>query len=210
PIAPPAPGGDVYVQDGSETALAIDAANHNRLVAVYNQAWDLDPDEPHRYSADGNASWTAARFPVGAGAFSGSPFDPWIVGGNAPGEFFTLLLRPDLDRVLSHAIIARSTNGGAAFSLFFEEVKAVFQDRAMMDIDRSTALGGGPGTAHDGRLYLCYDAYSGDQFDYAGSFLQVVSPAGSAVREVQISGTAEPTYHGVHFQPELPAGFSPS
>lgn len=193
---------DIYLQDGEETSVAVNHADGNNLIGVYNEGWNFNPDIPHSNSTNGNGSWTSRTFPTGGGTFTGYPFDPWANAGNTAGEFFSTLIRWDaLATSNSHCIISRSTNNGASFSLFYEKVKAVGQDREMVDIDRTTALGGGTGTTHDGKVYLCYDDWGAGFTTYVGSFLQVVSSAGAGLTEVQVSGTGSPPFRGSQMQP---------
>ncbi len=206
-LFPPAPAEvslvDLYLQDGSETSIAINYDDGNNQVASYNTGWDFNPtDIPHSNSTNGNVSWTSRSFPNGAGTFTGYPYDPWSNAGNTAGEFFTTLIRNDASPTLnSHCVISRSTNDGANFSLFFERVKSVFQDREMVDIDKTGARGGGTGTTHDGKVYLCYDDFGPGQSGYVGSFLQVLSSAGTALTEIQVSGTGTPPFLGSQMQP---------
>ena len=199
---PPTPGGDQYLQDGSETSVAINPGNGNNLIGVYNEGWNFDPDIPHSNSTDGNVSWTSRSFPNGSGTFTGPPFDPWANHGNAAGVFFSTEIRRDAGvSGNAHVVVSRSTDSGASFSLFFEQAKAVFQDREMVDVDRTTARGGGSGTAHDDKLYLGYDDWGAGGAGYVGSFLQVVASAGSGLTEIHVSGTGSPPFRGSQLQP---------
>ncbi|OGC76798.1 MAG: hypothetical protein A2145_04540 [candidate division Zixibacteria bacterium RBG_16_40_9] len=194
-------GPDIYLQDGSETALAINYDNMNNLVAGYNEHWDFNPDITHSNSTNGNISWTSRSFPVGGGTYTDYPFDPWANPGNASSEFYSTQIRNDAASANSHSVVSRSIDGGASFSLFFERVKAVFQDREMADIDRTSARGGGAGSTHDGKVYLCYDDWGAGFSGYVGSFLQAVSSAGAPLTEIQISGTGAPPFRGSQMQP---------
>src|SRR5207244_1372981 len=132
----------------------------------------------------------------------GPPFDPWTHPGNAAGEFFSTEIRRDSGSSgNSHTVVSHSTDGGISFSLFFEEVKAVFQDREMFDVDRTSARGGGAGTTHDGKVYLTYDDFGAGHTGYVGSFLQVIDTAGNPVIELQTSGTGSPPFRGSQMQP---------
>jgi len=197
------PGPDIYLQDGSETSLAVNYADGNNLVGSYNASFDFNPDTAHSNSTNGNSSWTSRTFPTGS--FTGYPFDPWANAGNAAGEFFSTLIRNNASpptSIQTHSIISRSTNNGASFSLFFERTKNVFQDREMVDIDKTAARGGGSGSTHDGKVFLCYDDWSaGPSAVYTGSFLQIVSSVGSAITEIQLSGTGTPPFRGHKMQP---------
>jgi len=189
-------GSDIFVQDGSETSLALNYDNGNNLLAVCNTG--TFPWLPHSNSTNGNLSWTARSFPNGAGTYTGYPFDPVAAPGNAAGEFFTTLIRWESNTYdSSHCIVSRSTDGGATFSLFFEETKTPVEDKEWIDVDRSTARGGGAGSAHDGKVYLSYDLYGPGFFPYLGTFLQVISAAGVADTEIQISGTFTEPVAGV-------------
>ncbi len=192
---------DIYIQDGSETSIAINYGDGNNLLATYNEGWDFNPtDIPHSNSTNGNVSWTSRSFPNGAGTYTGYPYDPWANAGNTAGEFFSTQIRNDLTATNnSHCIISRSINSGASFTLFFERVKAVFQDREMVDVDK-TAARGGTGGAHDGKVYLCYDDWGAGFSGYVGSFLQVVSSAGAPIAELQIADLVGP-FEGSQMQP---------
>lgn len=208
PRLPAVAGGDVYVQDGGETSIGINYDDGNNLVAGYNTwPWNLDS---HSNSTDGNLTWTSRTFPNGAGIFTGWTADPWTNAGNAAGEFFSTRLKvtsgfpppPPFNFDSVHCIVARSTDGGASFSLFFEKFKAIFQDKEAVDIDKTTARGGGAGITHDGKVYLGYDDDGlAPNFSYRGSFLQVISSAGVADTEIQISGTGSPPFRGRYLQP---------
>jgi len=191
---------DIYIQDGSETSIAVNYEDDNNLVACYNEAWNFNPDIPHSNSSDGNASWTWRTFPDGVDVYTGYPFDPWVNAGNAAGEFFSTLIRNSVPSGQSRCIISKSTDGGSSFSLFYENelFEDVFQDREMVDVDRTTLRGGGSGTTHDDKVYLCYDEWASSAFtSYLGSYLQVVSPAGLALTKVQTSNGGS----GLQFQP---------
>jgi hypothetical protein len=202
-----APEGDVYVADGAETSLAINPGDGTDLVAAYNEGWNFDPAIPLSTSTDGDVTWDARAFPVGDGSFTGPPFDPWAVPGNTAGEFFASSIRRNaVDGATSHAVIARSSDDGTSFTRFFESTPDVFEDRDMMDLDRTTARGGGSGTLYDGTAYLAYDVYSADHEasdSYMGSFLELISATGSPVMKLQISGpgTESPPFVGSQMQP---------
>lgn len=196
------PLADIYIQDGSETALAVNYGDSNNLIAVYNTFWDFSPDIPISNSTNASGSWTSRTLPNGGGTFTGYPFDPWANPGNAAGEFFATEIRNDASATSnSHCIVSRSTDGGASFSLFFERSKAVFQDREMADVDKTTARGGGAGSTHDGKVYLCYDDWGAGFSGYVGSFLQVLSSVGASLTEIQVSGTGAPPFRGSQLQP---------
>ncbi|EQB63245.1 MAG: hypothetical protein RBG1_1C00001G0824 [candidate division Zixibacteria bacterium RBG-1] len=198
-----APQADFYIQDGSETSIAINYDNGNNLIATYNEGWNFNPDIPHSNSTDGNVSWTNRSFPNGAGTFTDYPFDPWANAGNDSSEFYSTQIRNDGASASSHCVVSRSPDGGESFTLFFEEIKAVFQDREMVDIDRTTARGGGSGTSHDKKVYLCYDDWGGGA-TYTASVLQVVDSLGSGLAEYQISTVA--LFKGSQMQPVADTG----
>lgn len=196
-------GPDIFLADGSETALAVDFSNANILAAALNSGY---LDSPSLLaSSDGNLSWASKTFPNGAGTINGQAFNPWAAPGNTTRELFTSLVRRDTatGSVVTHMILARSTNGGSTWSRLFEVNKQLVQDRGMFDVDRTMARGGGVGTSHDGELYLAYDGYdTTPQKNYVGSYLQVVSPAGNALGEIT---TTLPFFigvsHGSQMQP---------
>jgi len=200
-------GDDVYVQDGSETALAINPADGTNLVAGYNERHA--PDPPLSTSTDGDVSWSVRPFPVGDGSFYAPPFDPWVVAGNTPGEFFASAIRRDAGGSgTTRTVVAHSTDSGASFTRIFEADPQFYQRRAMMDVDRTAARGGGSGTTYDGTIYVAYDLYDpGTDLTsgpYAGSFLDAVSPQGELLRHVTISGppgTGPTPFIGAELQP---------
>ena len=200
-------GDDVYVQDGSETALAINPADGTNLVAGYNERHA--PDPPLSTSTDGDVSWSVRSFPVGDGSFTAPPFDPWVVAGNTPGEFFASAIRRDAGGSgTTRTVVAHSTDSGASFTRIFEADPQFYQRRAMMDVDRTAARGGGSGTTYDGTIYVAYDLYDpGTDLTsgpYAGSFLDAVSPQGELLRHVMISGppgTGPTPFIGAELQP---------
>ncbi len=194
---PPLPGLDVFLADGAETALAINVGNPDNLVGVFNQGFSNTPSM--KTSHNGNVTWITRSFPNGSGTYSGSPFDPWAAKGNTPGHLFSMLIRRDVASSNTHTVIARSTNNGVTWPVFFERTLNVFQDRAMFDIDRTTALGGGSGTLHDGKIYLCYDNWGPNFSGYVGSFLQIVSPGGGPLTELTISTSGN--FNGSWIQP---------
>ena len=197
---------DIYLQDGSETSIAVNYDNDDNLVACYNQAWDFDPDIPHSNSTDGNLTWVSRTFPDGTDPFLGYPFDPWVIAGNSAGEFYSTEIRLSTSASLTRCIISKSTDGGGSFSLFYENVpqgfaEDVFQDREMVDVDRTTLRGGGTGTTHDDKVYLCFDEWASGAFtNYLGSYLQVLTSSGTALTKVQ---TSDPSggFNGLQFQP---------
>lgn len=192
--------GDVFLADGSETAVAVNPFNGHNLATVYNQGY-LNTSSM-KTSADGNLTWTTRTFPNGSGPFSGFAYDPWAVSGNGNGVLFTGLIRTDSvqNSAESRVVVARSTDGGASWPRLFTPARSGMHDRQMFDVDRTAALGGGSGTAHDGKLYLCYDIFDAGG-SYVGSFFQPVSPAGAGLSEVQLSDTTQAGFHGFEFQP---------
>lgn len=199
-----APLADNYIQDGSETSIAVNFADGNNLIATYNEGWNFNPDIPHSNSTNGNLSWNNRTFPNGGGTFTDYPFDPWANAGNTSSEFYSTQIRNDAASASSHCVVSRSTDGGANFSLFFEEIKAVFQDREMVDIDRTTARGGGAGTTHDKKVYLCYDDWSSTGTVYTASVLQVIDSLGTAGAEYSVSTAV--SFKGSQMQPVADTG----
>jgi len=197
PSAPPLPGADVFLADGSETAVAVNVGDQGNMVAVFNPGYSNTPEM--KTSTDGAQSWTTRGFPDGGGTFTGPPFDPWANAGNASGELLGTLIRRDTGSSNTHVLISRSIDAGATFSTFFELTQSVFQDREMVDVDRTTALGGGPGAAHDGKVYLTYDERQATNDAFVASHLVVVSPAGTELGDVVISTVAN--FHGDQLQP---------
>jgi hypothetical protein len=191
-------GTDVFVGDGSETALAVDLADGNTIAANLNLGFLNSPSLFN--SLNGNGSWTARAFPPGSGVFTNYPFDPWASPGNTTGELFTSFLRFNATTppTTARMVVGRSTDGGVSWSRFYEAVKSVDQDRDMFDIDRTSAQGGGSGTAHDGTLYLTFDGFD-SHGAYVASYLHVVSPAGALLREVTTSNPNQ--FHGSEMQP---------
>jgi len=78
--------------------------------------------------------------------------------------------------------------------------RSVRQDRAMFDIDRTTARGGTSGI-YDGQMFLCFDDWGPGGSSYTGSYLDVLSPAGAVLSELQLSGTGAVPFRGTQFQP---------
>src|SRR2546425_208872 len=105
--------GDVFLADGSETAIAVNPYNGRNLATIYNQGY-LNTSSM-KTSADGNVTWATRTFPNGTGTFSGYAYDPWAVPGNGSGVLLTGLIRTDSVPGSSEArvIIARSTGGVA-------------------------------------------------------------------------------------------------
>ena len=123
------------------------------------------------------------------------------VAQNAPGNFLRVLIRRDLlPSDNAHAVIARSLDSGVSFTKWYEVTRDVFQDRAMIDIDRPTTRGGATGP-YDGKVLLCYDDFSEGGGTYAGSYLRVLDADGAMVSEVQMSGLGTPPFRGTQFQP---------
>jgi len=190
PEVSPQGGLDVFVDYGSETSVGLNYDDKNNLLGMYNYSWSVSN------SGDGNLSWTPRLFPTGVA--DGFPYDPWANAGNDSAEFYSTLIRYHSTLAnVSHCIIARSTDGGANFSLFFERLRNTFQDREMVDIDLTEARGGGSGTTQDGKVYLTYDDFPGGG-DYLASYLQIVSPTGAPLLEIQTSGISN---NGYQMQP---------
>jgi cysteine-rich repeat protein len=183
PAMGPVSRGDVAVSVGSEVGVTADPGNPDNLAAVFNRAYINSPSLAH--SADGDQSWAPVTFPAASGDYTYYPTDPWAAPGIAPGELFSSLLWVSQDRKRSHAVVARSVDGGTTWSKFFEEPGDVFQDRDMFDVDRSTASGGGSGSAFDDVVYLAYDAF-GVTGEFEGPFLEVVGPTGQSLRELPV------------------------
>jgi len=192
--------GDVFLADGSETAVAVNPFNGRNLATIYNQGY-LNSSSM-KTSADGNLTWTTRVFPNGTGTFSGYAYDPWAVPGDGNGVLFTTLIRTDsvLNSTEARVVVARSTDGGASWPRWFTAVRSGMHDRQMFDVDRTAALGGGSGSVHDGKVFLCYDVFDAGG-SYIGSFFQPVSSAGGALGEVQLSDTTQAGFHGFEFQP---------
>ena len=180
----PLGGPDIFVDFGSETSVALNYDDPNNLVGLYNYFASL------ANSADGNLSWTLRTFPTGI--FTEFPYDPWAFAGNDSAEFFGTLIRYGPN--FSHCIIGRSTDAGDSFSLFYERNRPVYQDREMVDVDRTTLRGGGLGSTHDGKVYLCYDDFGEFFTSYSGSYLQIISPTGTGLTENQTSGITDRGY----------------
>src|SRR2546425_481839 len=192
--------GDVFLADGSETAIAVNPYNGRNLASVYHQGY-LNTSSM-KTSADGNMTWTTRTFPNGTGTFSGYAYDPWAVPGNGNGVLLTSLIRTDsvVNSSEARVVIARSTDGGVSWQRFFTPTRSGMHDRQMLDVDRTTALGGGSGAAHDGTIYVCYDVFDAAG-SFIGSFFQPLSPAGAALSEVQLSDATQAGFDGFEFQP---------
>ena len=186
PLSALPPGPEIFLADGVETALATNIDDDDNLI--------LGTPVLHN-SINGNVSWTVRAFPNGAGTYTGSPFDPWANEGNSVDEFFATLIRRDTTSANTHCVIARSVDKGATWPLLFERTINTFQDREMVDVDKTTALGSGPGAAHDSKVYLAWDDFGVLGAGYVGSFLTIVSPAGAFLNELTIS-TAWPATSG--------------
>lgn len=195
-------GADLFLADGSETALGVDGSDANILAAALNQGYLNTPSL--LTSSNGNGSWLQNVFPNGAGAITGQAFDPWSSPGNSPGELFASQIRRDstAGSKVTHVVLARSGNGGGSWSHLFEVNKTLVQDRDMFDVDRTAARGGGTGAAHDGKLYLAYDGFTATaQENYVASYLRVVSPSGASLGEVTTSLPTQGGFNGSHMQP---------
>lgn len=179
------PTGDRFIADGAETGLAINIGDPLDAAALLNRGFPTTPSL--RVTNDGNGSWITKTFPNGSGTYTGAPFDPWAVPGNAPGEIFGCLIRRSTTSGNAHCVVGRSINSGATWTKFFEEQKEVFQDRQMFDLDRSESRGGGAGSTHDGKVYLFYDDFGPSNAGYVESVLQVVDAAGGAGLETAVS-----------------------
>ena len=190
-------GTGVFVSDGAETAIAVDIGSGGVLATAFNKGYTNSPSSL-KTSITGGLSWVNRAFPNGSGTFTGFPFDPWAASGTVAGELFASLIRRDTVSSLARVIIARSQDGGATWSRFFEATTNEMHDRAMFDVDRSADRGGGSGAVQDGSIYLAYDAYDAND-SYVASYLQTISRAGGLIRNWTIS-TPE-TFWGSQLQP---------
>jgi hypothetical protein len=190
-------GSDVFVADGSETALAVDAADIRNLVTVLNQGYANSPSL--LTSKDGNVSWIAGSFPAGSGSYTGYPFDPWAATGNFPGELYTSFVRTDTTSKRGHVVLARGAVAPFVWSKFYEAMDDVAQDRPMFDIDRTMGFGGGFDFQHDGKIYLTYDEVDPVTEAYLGSFLDVISPSGAPLARIPTSSPS--AFVGAAMQP---------
>ena len=200
PESPPVTttGGDVFIADGSEEAVGVNPSDGHNLVAVYNQGYSNS--SRMKTSVDGNVTWVTDSFPNGSGPFSGYTYDPWAAPGNSNGVLFSSLVRTSSTAGSNeaHVVVARSADHGATWPNFFEATRTGMHDRAMFDVDRSAAFGGGSGSTHDGKVYLDYDLYS-ISGTYMASYLQVIAAGGLARTEVQISDVKN--FDGFQIQP---------
>jgi hypothetical protein len=190
-------GSDVFVADGSETALAVGPADVHNLVTVLNQGYTNSPSL--LTSKDGNVSWIASAFPAGSGSFTGYPFDPWAASGNFPGELYASFVRTDTNSKLGHVVLAKGAVAPFVWSKFYEAVDDVAQDRPMFDIDRAEWFGGGGNFLHDGKIYLTYDEVDSVTEEFLGSFLEVISPSGAPLAKIQTSSPS--AFVGAAMQP---------
>src|SRR5262245_61961929 len=102
---------DTYVQDGSETSIAVNAADATNAVVLFNEAWDFNPDIPIGQLAAPDTSWASREFPTGVGIYGGVPFNPWCIAGNVAGTFYASMLRNDtFPSDNRHTILAFSSN----------------------------------------------------------------------------------------------------
>jgi hypothetical protein len=193
-------GGDVFIADGSEEAVGVNPFDGRNLVVVYNQGF-LNTSRM-KTSVDGNVTWTTDSFPNGTSPFSGYTYDPWASPGNSNGVLFTSLIRtsstPGSNE--AHVVVARSSDHGITWPKFFEATRTGMHDRAMFDVDRSAALGGGSGSTHDGKVYLDYDLYS-ISGSYMASYFQTIAAAGMPRTEIQISDATQTGFDGYQIQP---------
>ncbi len=191
-------GPDIFVADGSETALAANIADGNNLAGVLNQGYSNSPSL--RTSFNGGINWSDEIFPNGAGSFTGHPFDPWAAAGIDGNVLYTSFLRRDVTpgSLLNHAILARSIDAGASWFRIFEASRALAEDRDMLDVDRTGLQGGGPGNTHDGKIYLTYDGFDISN-TFVASYLEVLSPAGALLNELTTSSPAQ--FNGTEMQP---------
>ncbi len=201
PQSPPVTttSGDVFLADGSEEAIGVNPFDGRDLVAVYNQGYSNS--SRMQTSVDGNITWTVDSFPNGSGTFTGYTYDPWAAPGNSDGILFASLIRTSSSgTTAARVVVARSSDRGATWPKFFEATRTGMHDRAMFDVDRAAALGGGSGSAHDGKVYLDYDLYSATEV-YLGSFLQPLTSGGLPQAEIQVSDSSSSGFHGYQIQP---------
>jgi hypothetical protein len=188
-------GPDQYVSDGEQTGLAVSGEN---LVAAHNNIY-FSGTPAIASSNDANASWTPQTFPVGVPPYDDYPWGPWGVVGNLSGEFFSSMSWVNASAINSHIVVARSDDNGANWTKFYEKNKTVLQDHPTFDLDRTTALGGGSGAIHDGKLYLCYDDFGAGGASYIASYMQLISPTGVGMTELLVSSLSNP--RGAKVQP---------
>lgn len=192
---------DNYVQDGWGSAVAVNPTDPTNAVVAFEEGWDFDPDIPLGSLRAGQSGWSTTAFPSGVGIYGGYPSQPWSASGNTSGEFYASMIRQDLYPTdNTHTILARTINNGATFSKFFELDRTTKQDRAMFDIDRTTARGGTSGP-YDGSIYLCFDDWGSAGAGYVGSFLESLAPGDTVPTEVALSGTGVVPFRGAEFQP---------
>ena len=192
---------DGYVQDGWESAVAVNPADGSNALVAFEEGWDFNPDIPLGSLRTGTSNWSSMAFPDGSGIYGGYPGQPWAAAGNAAGEFYASMIRQDLYPTdNTHTIMARTADGGVTFSKYFEMQRTTKQDRAMFDIDRTTARGGTTGT-YDGRIYLCFDDWGPAGTGYVGSLLEALAPGDTVPTEVVCSGTGTVPFRGTQFQP---------
>jgi hypothetical protein len=185
----------VFIADGAEVSVAPDISNQQVLALGMNAGYLGTPSLLN--STDGDLSWTARTFPAGSGSYSYFPFDPWTGAGNSTNLFYASFLWWNTAQNSQHLVLARSTDGAAAWTKIYEQTRDPTQDRDMFDIDRSALLGGGTGSAYDGTVYLDYDA--GDALgNYTASYMEAIPPSG-AKRELIVSGAV--AFHGGQVQP---------
>jgi len=199
---------DTYVQDGSETSVAVNSSDPSNAVVLFNEAWNFDPDTPIGQLTAPDTGWVSREFPTGIGIYGGVPFNPWCVSGNTAGTFYASMLRNDtFPSDNRHTILAYTNNSGVSFNKINEANIATAQDRAMFDIDRDAANGGTSGV-HDGKVYLCYDDFGPGGSGFVGSNLRIMGWTGvstfDSLSQAQMSGSGtppSPPFRGNQFQP---------
>jgi len=190
---------DQYVGDGWESSVAINHADGASATVGYREGWDFDPDIPIGSLRPGTSAWATRTFPSGNGIYGGLPEQPWMVAGNAAGEFLTAMIRQDnYPSDNTHVILARSTDNGLTFSKRWEIMRDTKQDRPMFDVDRPASLGGATGT-YDGKVWLCWDDWGASGAGFAASYFDVLSND-TLVSEAPLS-TPGSQFKGAKFQP---------
>jgi hypothetical protein len=190
---------DQYVGDGWESSIALNPADGSNASVAYREGWDFDPDIPIGNLRTGTATWVSRAFPDGATIYGGFPEQPWMVAGNAPGEFLTAMIRQDnFPSDNTHVILARSIDNGLTFTKRWEILRDTKQDRPMFDVDRPQSLGGTSGT-WDGKMYLCWDDWGTSGSGYLASYFDVLSND-TLVSENALS-TPGSQFKGAKFQP---------
>jgi len=74
---------DAYVQDGWESAVAVNPSDASNVLVAFEEGWDFDPDVPLGSLRTGVSGWASTVFPPGSGIYGGFPSQPWAQAGNA-------------------------------------------------------------------------------------------------------------------------------